>query len=117
MHLGILLMYLKHLGQVLLTFSKVASRAVLLLFGTDLQISNQTALIPRINDVDGGVGSHIAAGQGTLSIDMQNSINAAVFNSRVSNVSFVCPTGNCTFPHVYRSTGWCKTCADVSDQL
>ncbi len=83
-----------------------------------VRVPDRAALIPRINDLQSNTTRlRLGANTRALSADMQNYINAAIFTSHLSPTSFVCSTGNCTFPDVYRSAAWCSVCADVSDQL
>ncbi|KAL6695786.1 hypothetical protein J3F84DRAFT_372009 [Trichoderma pleuroticola] len=37
--------------------------------------------------------------------------------SLIPPVAFDCPTGNCTYPKPYHSSGYCSKCKDVSDQV
>lgn len=37
--------------------------------------------------------------------------------SLIPSVPFDCPTGNCTYPKPYHSSGYCSQCSDVSDQV
>ncbi|PKK50140.1 hypothetical protein CI102_5484 [Trichoderma harzianum] len=37
--------------------------------------------------------------------------------SLIPPVTFDCPTGNCTYPNPYHSSGFCSKCKDVSDQV
>ncbi|KKP03086.1 hypothetical protein THAR02_04802 [Trichoderma harzianum] len=37
--------------------------------------------------------------------------------SLIPPVAFDCPTGNCTYPNPYHSSGFCSKCKDVSDQV
>ncbi len=73
------------------------------------------ARISRTNQYD-ETGLHIGAGESTLSLGMQDSINAGIFNPGVS-VTFDCPTGNCTFPDDYHSVAYCSECIDYTNNL
>ncbi|KAH8651553.1 hypothetical protein BGZ60DRAFT_569190 [Tricladium varicosporioides] len=53
----------------------------------------------------------------TLDNNVQNAIIAGFYQPNGSQVTFNCPTGNCTIPNSYWSLGVCNTCKDVSDQL
>ncbi|KAL7911357.1 hypothetical protein GGI35DRAFT_447230 [Trichoderma velutinum] len=37
--------------------------------------------------------------------------------SLIPPVAFDCPTGNCTYPKPYHSSGYCAKCSDASDQV
>lgn len=61
-------------------------------------------------------GKHIGAAIGTVSLEMQRSINAGIFNPG-GNVAFNCPTGNCTFLSEYHTVAYCSECNDTTNRL
>ena len=73
------------------------------------------AMIPRTNDFEES-GPHTGAGLSPVTLGMQNSINAGIFNPGRS-VAFDCPTGNCTFPTNYHTVGYCSECNDTTNKL
>lgn len=73
------------------------------------------ATIPRTNNFNER-GKHIGAAIGTVSLEMQRSINAGIFNPG-GNVVFDCPTGNCTFPSEYHTVAYCSECNDTTNRL
>ena len=50
---------------------------------------------------------------------MRSAINLGIYrdDSTEIRVDVSCPTGNCTFPQVYHSTGYYSECTDISDQI
>ncbi|KAI6092392.1 hypothetical protein F4821DRAFT_134174 [Hypoxylon rubiginosum] len=76
-----------------------------------------SASIPKSNIATAGASLHIGAGISSISPEAQGVINSGIYDSSLQSVSFICPTGNCTFDGVYHSMGWCSHCADVSDQI
>jgi Protein of unknown function (DUF3176) len=73
------------------------------------------ATIPRTSNYHES-GPHTGAGMSTITLGMQNSINAGIFNPGRS-VAFDCPTGNCTFPSYYHTVGFCSDCIDATNEL
>ena len=73
------------------------------------------AFVPRTNRYNES-GPHIGAGQGRVSLGIQNSINAGIFSPGKA-IDFVCPTGNCTFPPAYHTVGFCGNCSDTTNQI
>jgi Protein of unknown function (DUF3176) len=71
--------------------------------------------IPRTNYYD-EQGPHTGAGRSAVSLGLQKSINAGIFNPG-EHVVFGCPTGNCTFPSDYHTTGVCSECRDTTNEL
>ena len=80
---------------------------------TDVQSSQ--AMIPRTNFYN-EAGPHVGAGATALPVDVQRVINAGIFNPG-AEVPYGCPSGNCTFPTIYHSVGYCGSCEDVTDYL
>ena len=80
------------------------------------QMSNE-ASIPRTAVYDYTTGYRAGAGFDTISGDFQASINAGIFSPESNQVSFTCPSGNCTFPDEYRTTAYCGTCTDITSTL
>lgn len=75
------------------------------------------ATIPRTSAYD-TVGVRIITVLNTLDIGMQSAINSGLYNPTMSkDVSFNCPTGNCTFPSTYRSVGYCSKCTNITEQI
>ncbi|KAH8658447.1 hypothetical protein BX600DRAFT_500370 [Xylariales sp. PMI_506] len=75
------------------------------------------ATIPNNRFVSVGEGTHIGAGINSISLDMQAAIQVSIFDSTPAQVGFICPSGNCTFPDIYKSGAHCSRCTDVTDQL
>lgn len=80
-----------------------------------LPVQSSQATIPRTNFFY-EVGPHTGAGESALPIDLQKVINGGIFNPG-TQVTFNCPTGNCTFSEVYHSVGYCSSCNDTTDKL
>ena len=80
-----------------------------------LDVQSSQATIPRTN-LFSESGPHVGAGETALPIDLQKTINAGIFNPGTS-VAFGCPSGNCTFPDVYHSVGYCSSCNDITSYL
>jgi hypothetical protein len=79
------------------------------------EVPSSYATIPRTNMMNESA-SHIGAGDDALAIDLQKAIKAGIYNPGTP-VEFDCPTGNCTFPDVYHSVGYCSSCNDITDSL
>ena len=62
-------------------------------------------------------GGQIYAGIGLLPAGMQASINAGIFTPGETNVTFNCPTGNCTFTQEYSSLAFCSSCVDSTTNI
>ncbi|KAK5449383.1 hypothetical protein LTS15_008927 [Exophiala xenobiotica] len=92
-----------------------ASRGVISTYECQLEAPSSRATIPRTNMMNES-GSHIGAGENAITIGLQKAINAGIYNPGTP-VEFDCPTGNCTFPDVYHSVGYCSSCIDVTDSL
>ncbi|KAI4869416.1 hypothetical protein F4820DRAFT_455779 [Hypoxylon rubiginosum] len=75
------------------------------------------ASIPKTNYASAGSSVHIGAGLNSISPEVQATMNSGIYDSSPKQVTFTCPTGNCTFEGVYHSMGWCSQCVDVSDQI
>ncbi|OTA98707.1 hypothetical protein M426DRAFT_28217 [Hypoxylon sp. CI-4A] len=75
------------------------------------------ASIPKTNFASAGSSLHIGAGLNSISPDVQAVMNSGIYDSDLKQVSFNCPTGNCTFNGEYHSMGWCSRCDDISDQV
>jgi hypothetical protein len=73
------------------------------------------ATIHRTNMMNGS-GSIVDLGETAIMIGLQKAINAGIYNPGTP-VEFDCPTGNCTFPDVYHSVGYCSSCNDITDSL
>ena len=80
-----------------------------------LPVQSSQATIPRTNYFY-EVGPHTGAGESALPVDLQRVINGGIFNPG-TQVKFNCPTGNCTFPEIYHSVGYCSSCNDTTDKL
>lgn len=74
------------------------------------------ATIPRTN-VYQEMGDHVGAAYSTVVKGMQSAINGGIFNPGLADVSFHCPTGNCTFSGQYHSIAYCSSCSDISEDL
>lgn len=48
---------------------------------------------------------------------MEAAVYAGIFSPRTNRVLANCPTGNCTFPELYKSIGYCTACSDITSQL
>ena len=88
---------------------------------------NFQGTIPRTQKYDESCGVlcvhysfYGATGQG-YDIDpapgMLDAIEAGVYTPDATQIQFVCPSGNCSFPDTYATFGWCSECEDVSHQL
>ena len=73
------------------------------------------ASIPRRNTFS-EMGLHEGAGLSTLTFEFQTAINAGLFNPVSVDISFACPTGNCTFG-LYHTMAYCSKCTDLSSSL
>ncbi|KAL7943568.1 hypothetical protein V8C42DRAFT_329435 [Trichoderma barbatum] len=78
--------------------------------------------------MDASIRSTIATAHHANLLDSQNKyiLNGGVMGpmmigmlneSLIPPVAFDCPTGNCTYPNPYHSSGYCSKCSDVSDQV
>ena len=74
------------------------------------------AALPRTNSYSEG-GVQVYAGIDQIPASVQGSINAGVFTPGTTNISFNCPTGNCTFPQEYHSLAFCSSCVDSTTNL
>nr|KAK5451168.1 hypothetical protein LTR18_001185 [Exophiala xenobiotica] len=91
------------------------AQQVISTYECQLEAPSSHATIPRTNMMNES-GSHIGAGENAITIGLQKAINAGIYNPGTP-VEFDCPTGNCTFPDVYHSVGYCSSCIDVTDSL
>ena len=80
-----------------------------------MPVQSSQASIPKTNYF-AETGEHVGAGENTLPIDLQDVINAGIFNPG-TQVSFNCPSGNCTFSDLYHSVGYCGSCNDTTNSL
>ena len=80
-----------------------------------LLLEGAQASLPRTN-VYIGQGRHAGAGLRTIEPPLQAAINAGIFSPGRA-VSSRCDTGNCTFPDIYHTLGYCSSCTDVSEQV
>lgn len=80
-----------------------------------LPAARSQASIPRRNTFS-EMGLHIGAGLSTLTFEFQTAINAGLFNPVSVDISFACPTGNCTFD-LYHTMAYCSKCTDLSSSL
>ena len=79
-----------------------------------LQPGNST--IPRSNwYMD--QGRHLFAGQSVLALSMQASMLTGLYDDAVPDISFTCPTGNCTFMKNYSTMGYCSSCEEITSDL
>lgn len=53
----------------------------------------------------------------TLGYEMQAAIIGGMLPNQNFEPSFTCATGNCTFPDIYYSLGYCAICEDVTDEM
>ena len=74
------------------------------------------AALPRTNSYSEH-GVQIYAGINQIPASVQGSINAGIFTPGTTNISFNCPTGNCTFPQDYHSLAFCSSCVDSTTNL
>jgi Protein of unknown function (DUF3176) len=91
------------------------AQQVISTYDCNLVAESGRATIPRTNNFSER-GKHIGAGLGTLSLEMQRSINAGIFNPG-GNVAFNCPTGNCAFLSEYHTVAYCSKCNDKTNKL
>jgi Protein of unknown function (DUF3176) len=91
------------------------AQQVISTYDCDIPVESGRATIPRTNNFSER-GKHIGAAIGTVSLEMQRSINAGIFNPG-GNVAFNCPTGNCTFPSEYHTVAYCSECNDTTNRL
>lgn len=75
------------------------------------------ASIPKTNFASAGASMHIGAGLNSIEPHVQAIMNSGIYDSQLKEVTFDCPSGNCTFEGIYHSMGWCSHCMDISDQL
>lgn len=80
-----------------------------------LPATQSRASIPRRNTFS-EMGLHSGAGLSTLTFEFQTAINAGLFNPVSVDISFACPTGNCTFDP-YHTMAYCSKCSDISSSL
>lgn len=84
------------------------------------QISlSQNASIPISNMWANQASQRGGAGVGAQSLgyDMQAAILSGLLANANLDSSFSCLTGNCTFPDVYYTLGYCAACDDVTDEM
>ena len=81
----------------------------------ELPATQSQASIPRRNTFS-EMGLHIGAGLSTLTFEFQTAINAGLFNPVSVDISFACPTGNCTYD-LYHTVAYCSKCTDLSSSL
>lgn len=79
----------------------------------DIQLPDAYAYIPRRNTFS-EMGLHLGAGLSSLTYPYQSAINAGLFNPVSVDISFGCPTGNCTFNETYHSVAYCSKCTDLT---
>ncbi len=91
------------------------AQQVISTYDCDILAESGVAAIPRTNNFNER-GKHIGAAIGTVSLEMQRSINAGIFNPG-GNVAFDCSTGNCTFPSEYHTVAYCSQCNDTTNRL
>ncbi|KAK3688258.1 hypothetical protein B0T22DRAFT_148882 [Podospora appendiculata] len=102
---------------ILATILDPFGQQIIRFYSCSIRAYSQNATIPRMTQLDGGMGFHIGALLDSIGADMQNAINLGIYQAAPSVVSFDCPTGNCTFTSRYGSTGWCSRCANITDQV
>ena len=91
------------------------AQQVISTYDCDILAESGAATIPRTNNFNER-GKHIEAAIDTVSLEMQRSINAGIFNPG-GNVAFDCSTGNCTFPSEYHTVAYCSECNDTTNKL
>ncbi|KAI1342712.1 hypothetical protein F5Y15DRAFT_373733 [Xylariaceae sp. FL0016] len=75
------------------------------------------ATIPTTHVAAAATSVHIGANRNALDYRVQAAMNSGVYDDEMAQVQVSCTTGNCTFPGVYASAGWCSSCTDITDQL
>ena len=74
------------------------------------------ALILKTNFYENS-GYHVGAGLDTVDLGFQAALTVGLFSPTSSALRFSCASGNCSFPQVYRSLGYCSTCKDISSEI
>lgn len=82
-------------------------------YNCNIRLPDTLANIPKRNTFS-EMGLHVGAGLSTLTYEYQSAINAGLFNPVSVDISFACPTGNCTFDEVYHSLAYCSDCTDLT---
>lgn len=75
------------------------------------------AAVPKTNFYDDPGGRHVWAGEKSINTSMQAAVYAGIFSPDTNRVSPTCQTGNCTFPELYKTIGYCSACSEITSQL
>jgi hypothetical protein len=121
-----------HVQQPLTTFAALVTvlfisidpfvQQLVRLSDCSIVVGRSTSSLPRTNLFD-QQGFHIAARSSSLLPEVQLSISSAVMSGLLApnglNLSpqYECSTGNCTYPGIYHTFGYCSACRDVSESL
>ncbi|EED20506.1 conserved hypothetical protein [Talaromyces stipitatus ATCC 10500] len=75
------------------------------------------ATIPKTNLYNDPGGRHSGAMEKTINPSMQAAVYGGIFSPGTNRVTPNCPTGNCTFPELYKTIAYCAACSDITSQL
>lgn len=109
--------YLGALLMVLATILDPLGQQLISFYSCQVYDASINSSLPTTTYATVGLDSHIGAGLSSLAVGSQSSINIGIYSNNLQNVTFSCPTGNCTYPDNYATAGWCSSCQDVTDQL
>ena len=65
----------------------------------------------------GSNANGVQGGAHATRFEVISAIHQGLFNPAGPKTDFICPTGNCTFPATYHSTGFYSQCEDISNQM
>ncbi|KAI1384856.1 uncharacterized protein F4822DRAFT_446033 [Hypoxylon trugodes] len=93
------------------------TQQILRFYSCSVLDTSRNASIPTTHFASAGLSFHVGAGLNAIKPAVQAQLSSGIYDTNPKQVSFNCPTGNCTFDGLYHSAGWCSHCDDVSNQL